>query len=197
MKISKAIAFLIVIMNLTGCSIDSINAKLKPVNDWYEGEYEKTRFTQRYKFTKSDIDVVRKEVINTAPQVGLTVTSTDNDIVASGNPTTMFTTAECEVWAKEDLEKTEEKSGGLATLKCDSSNKANIIIAKISTKKFKKGTLIVLDYEVKNSELEAYGVIGPNRPPPASSKAGSSKFWNLLSNALPHPVTDVTKEDLK
>jgi len=197
MKISNVIVLLIAAMNLAGCSIDYINSKLKPVNDWYEGEYEKTRFTQRYKFTKSDIDVVRKEVVNTAPQVGMTVTSTDNVIVASGNPTTMFTTAECEAWAKEDLENTKEKSGGLLTLTCDSSNKTSIIIANISTKKFKKGTLIVLDYELKNAEMEAYGVISPKRPPPAASKAGSSKFWNLLSIALPHPITDVTKEDLK
>lgn len=197
MKVSINIALLIMVINLTACSIDYINSNLKPANDWFEEEYKNTRFTQRYKFTRSDIDAVQKEIINTIPQVGMTVTSTDNVIVASGNPTTMFTTAECEVWAKEDLEKTVEKSGGLLTLTCDSSNKTSIIIAKISTKKLKKGTLIVLDYELKNAEMEAYGVRGPKRPPPTASKAGSSKFWNLLSNALPHPVIDVTKEDLK
>lgn len=136
-------------------------------------------------------------MVNIIPQVGMTVTSSDNIIVASGNPTTMFTTAECEAWVKEDIDKTTDMSGGLLTLTCDSSNKTGIIIAKISTKKFKKGTLIVLDYELKNSESEAYGVIGPKRPPPTASKAGSSKFWNLLSSALPYPVMNVTKEDLK
>ena len=182
---------------LTGCiSIESINSKISPVSQWYQQDYEATRLTQRYKFTKTDIDTVHKGILKMLPKVGMSASYTTDDIVASGNPTTMFSTAECESWAEIDRAKTKELSGGLIGLTCDSNNKNSLITATVSLKSLPTGTLMVLDYETNNPKMIAYGVVGPRRPPPAASKAGATKFWEFLGQELPEPIRNVTKEDL-
>lgn len=185
-------------LNLTGCmSMESINAKIAPVGKWYEQEYEESRFSQRYKFTRIDIEMVKREILNAIPQIGMTITGSSNDIVATGNPTTMFTTAECESWKSLDEEKTKQLSSGLIQLTCDASNKDSIIVATFILKKFSAGTLLVLDYELSNPTFAAYGLTGPKRPPPSASKAGAEKFWNIVEKSLPHSLRTATKEDLQ
>jgi hypothetical protein len=197
MKKAMSLLFCVGTVLLTGCvSIESINNKILPVSKWYEQEYEETRFTQRYKFTRTDIDTVHREIVNSLPQIGMTVIYATDDIVATGNPTTMFTTSECESWANVDREKTKQLSGGMINLTCNSSNKNSIITVTINLKTFPSGTLIVLDYETKNPKFDAYGLRAPRRPPPAASKAGASKFWDVLARSLPYPVHNATKDDL-
>jgi hypothetical protein len=182
---------------LTGCiSMASINAKIAPLNKWWESEYEESRFTQRYKFTKADTDSVRKGIVNSVEKVGLTISSSIEDIVASGNPTTMFTNEECESWKRADEEKTKQLSSGLIALTCDPSNKNSTIVATVKLKAYPSGTLIVLDYEILSPKMDAYGIVGPRRPGPAASKAGSSKFWETVSKAISQPIRNATKEDL-
>lgn len=197
----RKIASLVIVYGLivlTGCvSIEAINSKILPVNKWYEQEYEETRFTQRYKFTKTDVDAARRGIVTSASKFGMTITSSAEDVVATGNPTTMFTTDECEAWKSIDEERTKQLSGGMIGLTCDASNNNSIILETIKLKRFLSGTLIVLDYETMNPTFEAYGLLGPRRPPPAASKAGSSKFWNIINQSFPYPVRDVTKEDLQ
>ena len=185
-------------MLLTGCiSIESINKKILPVNQWYEQEYEATRFTQRYKFTKTDIEVVRRGIVNSSEKFGMTISSSTDDIVATGNPTTMFSEVQCESWKRADEEKTKQLSAGIIVLKCDSSNKNSLIVATIKLKAFPSGTLVVLDYEMMNPKMDAYGFKGPRRPPPTASKNGSTKFWEAVNGSLPYPVLEATKEDLQ
>ncbi len=193
------IVILVSLMITTGCSVDYINAKLKPVNEWYESEYEKSRHEQRYKFTETKIEIVRDAIINTIPEFGLSVTSQGDNIIAEGKPMSIFSREECEKWSKGDNEKTKELSGGFMSLSCDPANPNNagsFIVAIASLKQFKKGTLIVLDYEMKIPQFEAYGIIGPRRPSPLGSKAGSIKFWDMLNKKLPYPLNDATAEDL-
>lgn len=186
------------IASLTGCmSIEGLNKKLIPVNQWYEQEYEATRFTQRYQFTKTDTATARTAIVNLLPTVGMTVTSSTNDIIATGYPTTMFTNEECESWKNADDEKSKELSGGLISLTCDPEEKNGILIATFNFKELSAGTLIVLDYELKAPKFEAYGLHAPRRPPPTASKAGSSKIWNLLNAKLPYPVRPATKDDMQ
>lgn len=186
------------IASLTGCmSIEGLNKKLIPVNQWYEQEYEATRFTQRYQFTKTDTATARTAIVNLLPTVGMTVTSSSNDVTATGYPTTMFTNEECESWKNADDEKSKELSGGLISLTCDPEEKNGILIATFNFKELSAGTLIVLDYELKAPKFEAYGLHAPRRPPPTASKAGSSKIWNLLNAKLPYPVRPATKEDMQ
>lgn len=193
------LALFLTIFITTGCSVDYINAKLKPVNEWYEAEYEKSRHEQRYKFTKTKIEIVRNEIINTIPEFGLTVTSQGDNIIAEGKHTSIFSRDECEKWIKGDNEKTKELSGGLMGLTCDPAdpnNAGSFIVAIASLKQFKRGTLIVLDYEMKIPQFEAHGIVGPRRPSPLGSKAGSTKFWDMLNKKLPYPLHDATGEDL-
>lgn len=197
MKANIGMLFSLII--ITGCSVDYINAKLKPVNEWYEAEYEKSRHEQRYKFTKTKIEIVRNEILNTIPEFGLTVTSQGDNIIAEGKPTSIFSREECEKWIKGDNEKTQDLSDGIMRLTCDPAdpnNAGSFIVGIISLKQFKKGTLIVLDYEMKIPQFEAYGIIGPRRPSPLGSKAGSIKFWDMLNKKLPYPLNDATAEDL-
>jgi hypothetical protein len=174
----------------------TINTKISPLNMWWEKEYEETRFTQRYKFIKADSESVRRGVIDSAEKIGLTISSSTDDIVASGNPTTMFTSAECEDWKRADENRTKQLSSGLIVLTCDASNKNSVIVATVRLKAYPKGTLIVLDYEMKNPKMDAYGVIGPRRPTPAASLAGSTKFWRILGQALAQPISNASKDDL-
>lgn len=182
---------------ITGCAsmIANVNSKILPVNQWYEQDYEATRFT-RYKFTKADVGTVRAAVLKTLPRVGLTPAYSADDIVASGNPTTMFTTAECESWADIDRAKTKELSSGLLVLTCNQSNKNSLITARLSLKGLSAGTLMILEYELNNPANAAHGVVGPHRPPPAAAKAGAAKFWDMLGQSLPEPIRNATKEDL-
>ncbi len=194
----RLILIYIAIINLTGClSIESLNKKMIPVNQWYEQEYEATRFSQRYQFTKTDVSTVRTRLINVLPKIGMEVTSSSGDIIATGYPTSMFTQEECEIWKSADNEKSKELSGGLISLTCDPSDKSSILVGTVTFKELHLGTLIVLDYELKVPQFEAYGLRGPRRPPPTASKAGSSKLWSLLNQELPYPVRPATKEDLK
>lgn len=184
-------------MLLAGCmSIESINSKISPVNQWYEQDYEATRLTQRYKFTSTNIDTVRKGILNTLPQIGLTAKYSTDDVVASGNPTTMFTEAECESWSEIDRAKTKELSSGLIGLTCDPSNKNTVITVTVALKAFPKGTLMVLEYELNNPKMIVYGLIAPKRPAPAASKAAAIKFWDALSKQISQPIHNATKEDL-
>lgn len=197
MKTFTTLALTLTSIVLTGCiSMASINAKIAPLNNWYEQEYQDSRFTQRYKFTKSDIESVRRGIIDSAEKVGLTISSSKDDVVASGNPTTMFTNEECESWKSADEERTALLSSKLIILKCDPSIKNSTIVATVKLKAYPSGTLIVLDYEMLNPKMDAYGVVGPRRPPPTASKSGSSKFWEILGQAIPQPLRNATKEDL-
>lgn len=97
------------------------------------------------------------------------------------------------------MKKTQYLSDGIMKLTCDPAdpnNAGSFIVAIVSLKQFKKGTLIVLDYEMKIPQFEAYGIIGPRRPSPLGSKAGSIKFWDMLNKKLPYPLNDATAEDL-
>jgi hypothetical protein len=197
MKKSAALLFALASAFLTGCiSMASINAKIAPLNKWWESEYEESRFTQRYKFTKATIESVRRGVVSSAEKVGLTISSSTDDIVASGNPTTMFTSEECESWKRLDEERTKQLSSGFIVLTCDASNKNSTIVATVKLRSYPNGTLIILDYEVLNPKIEAYGIIGPRRPGPAASKAGSAKFWETVSKTISEPIRNATKEDL-
>jgi hypothetical protein len=197
MKIKLTLLALTASMLLTGCmSIESINSKIAPVNQWYQQDYETTRFTQRYKFTKADIDLVRKGILTILPQIGMSASYSTDDIVASGNPTTMFSTAECESWSEVDRAKSKELSDGLIGLTCDSNNKNSLITATVNLKSFSQGTLMILNYETNNPKVAAYGIVFPRRPPPAASKAGAAKFWDYLGQVLAAPIRDATKEDL-
>jgi hypothetical protein len=197
-NLMKKTIIVMAIASLTGCmSIEGLNQKLIPVNQWYEQEYEATRFNQRYQFTKTNISTVRTTIVDLLPTIGMTVTSSANDIIATGYPTTMFTTEECELWKNADDEKSKELSGGLISLTCDPSEKNSNLIVTFSFKELSAGTLIVLDYELKAPKFEAYGLHAPRRPPPTASKAGSSKMWNLLNAKLPFPVRPATKEDVQ
>lgn len=197
MKKSTTLALALTSILLTGCiSMASINAKIAPLNKWWDQEYEDSRFTQRYKFTKAESESVRRGILNSAEKIGLTISSSTEDIVASGNPTTMFSNAECESWRLLDEERTKLLSSGMIILKCDASNKNSTIVATIKLKTYPSGTLIVLDYELLNPTMDAYGIVGPRRPAPAASKAGSSKFWEILGQTIPYPLRNATKEDL-
>ena len=80
-------------------------------------------------------------------------------------------------------------------LKCDPSIKNSTIVATVKLKTYSSGTLIVLDYEMLNPKMDVYGIVGPKRPPPTASKSGSSKFWDILGQAIPQPLRNATKED--
>lgn len=188
----------VTIVNLAGCiSIESLNKKLIPVNQWYEQEYESTRFSQRYQFTKTDISTVKMAIVNVLPKIGMTITSSEKDIIATGYPTSMFTSQECELWKSADNEKSKELSQGIISITCDPSVKNSILVATFNLKEFSSGTLVVLDYELKIPQFDAYGLHGPRRPPPTASKSGSSKVWNLLNQKLPYPIRPATKEDIQ
>ena len=174
----------------------SINAKIAPLNNWWEQEYEQSRLTQRYKFTSANIESVRRGIVDSAEKIGLTISSSVDDIVASGNPTTMFTNEECESWKQVDEERTKQLSSGIIVLKCDASIKNSVIVATIKLKAYPSGTLIVLDYEMMNPKMDAYGIVGPRRPAPTASKSGSSKFWEILSQAIGKPIRTATREDV-
>jgi len=166
---------------ITGCAsmIADINRKILPVNQWYEQDYEATRFT-RYKFTNADAGTVRAAALKILPRVGLTPAYSADDIVASGNPTTMFTTAECESWADIDRAKTKELSSGLLVLTCNQSNKNSLITARLSLKALSVGTLIILEYELNNPANAAHGVVGPT---PSASRSGQGGSGQVLGHA--------------
>ena len=197
MKKTIVLTLIVSTVFLNGClSMATINAKISPLIMWWEKEYEDTRFTQRYKFTKADSESVRRGVVDSAEKIGLTISSSTDDIVASGSPTTMFTTDECETWKRADEERTKQLSSGLIALTCDASNKNTVIVFTVRLKTYPKGTLIVLDYELTNPKMDAYGVIGPRRPAPTASQLGSSKFWAFLGQSLAQPISNVSKDDL-
>lgn len=196
-RFNRLILLIFSVSCIEGCSIEGLNRKMEPVNQWYEQEYEATRFSQRYQFTKTDAGTVRKALLNILPKLNMTITSSTNEIIANGYPTSMFTEEECEIWKEADNDKSKELSDGLISLTCDPSEKNSVLIATMNFKEFPSGTLLVLDYELKVPMLESYGLRGPRRPPPTASKAGSSKLWELLNKEIPYPIRPATKEDLQ